>query len=400
MAIFHLTTKPISRGKGQSAIAAAAYRSGERLRDEQAGEQKYYTSRADRIIFEGVFAPKDAPAWAQDRNELWNHAERAEKRKDARLAREIEVALPHEMTDRQREFLVKDFVREQFTRKGVAADVAIHAPDKGDDRNYHAHILITERKLGPDGFEAKKDTTFNKPEQLATWRAEWAHLTNRHLERHGIEARVDHRSLKEQGIEREPTVHVGYAGMEIAARGGASDRYQALQDIMARNDIRVEMKALDGELRELGRLDEREQAEAAARTEPAVSPLHVPELRGPARASLEVVDAVTGGVEKLVDFVTDFLAGGSSPKPGGKPEILTEERRESRTAMAILSLRESMERGERLSASDIRHLTPGHLEAIRQKGDKAISEMIDEAHDHARRYWKGDERERDQDRER
>ena len=158
MAIFHLTAKIISRGKGQSAIAAAAYRSGERLRDEQANEQKFYQTRAERIEFTAIMTPKDAPAWAQDRNALWNHAERAEKRKDAQLAREIEVSLPHELTAQQREWLVKDFAREAFVRKGFAVDIAIHAPDKeSDQRNHHAHLMVTRRTLGPDGFAATKE---------------------------------------------------------------------------------------------------------------------------------------------------------------------------------------------------------------------------------------------------
>ena len=161
MAIFHLTAKVISRGKGQSAIAAAAYRSGERLRDEQADEQKFYQARAERIEFTAIMAPKDAPEWAHDRNQLWNHAERAEKRKDAQLAREIEIALPHELTAQQREWLVKDFAREAFVRKGYAVDIAIHAPDKtSDERNHHAHIMVTMRTL-EDGFAAKKDPAMN-----------------------------------------------------------------------------------------------------------------------------------------------------------------------------------------------------------------------------------------------
>ena len=105
MAIYHLTAKVISRGKGQSAIAAAAYRSGERLRDEQTGELKSYQLRLDRIVLAEIMAPKDAPEWARDRNTLWNNAERAENRKDAQLAREIEIGLPHELTAKQREWL-------------------------------------------------------------------------------------------------------------------------------------------------------------------------------------------------------------------------------------------------------------------------------------------------------
>ena len=261
MAIFHLTAKIISRGKGQSAIAAAAYRSGERLRDEQADEQKFYQTRAERIEFTEILAPKDAPEWAHDRNALWNHAERAEKRKDAQLAREIEVSLPHELTAQQREWLVKDFAREAFVRKGFAVDIAIHAPDKeSDQRNHHAHLMVTRRTLGADGFAPTKDWKRN-PQELAEWREQWAHLANRHLERHGHEARIDHRSLKEQGIDREAGVHLGYAANEMAQRGAQSDRMDRLKGVIERNDIRLEMAALDREAAELGR-----QSLAKART--------------------------------------------------------------------------------------------------------------------------------------
>ena len=250
MAIFHFNAKVISRGKGQSAIAAAAYRSGERLRDEQANEQKFYQTRAERIVSTHILAPKDAPAWAQDRNALWNHVERAEKRKDARLAREFEVGLPHELTEQQREWLIKDFAREAFARKGYVVDIAIHAPDKdSDERNHHAHLMVTMRTLGAEGFATKLDRSLNSREQLGAWREQWANLANRHLERHGHDARIDHRSLKEQGIDREAGVHLGYAANEMAQRGAQSDRMDALQGVIARNDIRLEMKQLDGELR-------------------------------------------------------------------------------------------------------------------------------------------------------
>jgi len=252
MAIFHLTAKVISRGKGQSAIAAAAYRSGERLRDEQTDEQKYYTSRAERIVFTDIMTPKDAPEWAHDRNELWNRAERAERRKDAQLAREFEISLPHELTEEQREGLVKDFAREAFARKGYAADIAIHAPDKdSDERNHHAHIMVTMRRLGPEGFYGDKDRDLNKRDQLDAWRGQWAHLANRHLERHGHEERIDHRSHKERGIDREPTIHLGYAANEMAGRGAQSDRMDELREILGRNEIRRDVRALEAELRTL-----------------------------------------------------------------------------------------------------------------------------------------------------
>ncbi len=299
MAIFHLTAKVISRGKGQSAIAAAAYRSGDRLRDEQAGEQKFYQSRSERIEFTGIMAPKDAPAWAQDRNELWNHAERAENRKDAQLAREIEIALPHELTDQQREWLVKDFAREAFVRKGYAVDIAIHAPEEtSDERNHHAHLMITMRTLDADGFAAKKDRSLNTSEQLGEWREQWAHLANRHLERHGHDARIDHRSLKAQGIDREPTIHLGFAANEMAQRGAPSDRMEALQNVLERNDIRLEMKAIDTELRGL----ERDTA------------------RGGAALLGGLVDMVGKGFESVANAFEGLLGGGSAaPAPEQPP---------------------------------------------------------------------------------
>ena len=264
----------MTRGKGQSAVAAAAYRSGERLRDEQANEQKFYQARAERIEYTAIMAPKDAPDWAQDRNQLWNHVERAEKRKDAQLAREIEIALPHELTPQQREGLVKDFAREVFVRKGYAVDIAIHAPDqKGDDRNHHAHIMVTMRTLDGDGFAAKKDPAMNWREQLGEWRKRWAHLANRHLERPGHAARIDHRSLKEQGIEREAGIYLGYAANEMAQRGAQSDRMDALQQVIARNDIRFEVGKIDRELAQLERTEKAQTRDAA--------PPPVPEKKEP-----------------------------------------------------------------------------------------------------------------------
>jgi len=230
MAIFHLNAKVISRGKGQSAIAAAAYRSGDRLKDRAADEVKHYRARAERIQFTGLFVPGNAPEWAKDRESLWNAVEEREthgqgvKPEKAQLAREIEISLPHELTDQQREWLVKDFAREQFVRRGYGVDVAIHVPDGDSDaRNHHAHLMITMRTLGPDGFAPTKDRSMNSKAQLAEWREEWAELANRHLARHGHEARIDHRSLEAQGIDREPTIHVGPAGQAMDERGAAME---------------------------------------------------------------------------------------------------------------------------------------------------------------------------------
>ncbi len=285
MAIYHLTTKIMSRSKGQSAIAAAAYRSGERLYDEQAAMLKYYPSREDRIVFTDIMAPKNAPEWVHDRDQLWNRVEQAEKRKDSQLAREIEISLPHELTPEQRVWLIKDFAREEFVRKGYAVDIAIHAPDRdSDERNYHAHLLITTRRLGPDGFSltkesdterrAKRNAGWTREKELTHWRKQWATLANRHLERHGHEARIDHRSLIEQGIdpkEREPTVHVGYAAKEIAARGAQSDRMDQLNELLARNELRFDLKAIDVELDGLEKQLAEERRQQAAQAQRSAS---------------------------------------------------------------------------------------------------------------------------------
>src|SRR5258708_6140146 len=155
MAIFHLSAKVVSRGKGQSAVAKAAYNSREKIEQELTGVVNDF-SRKSGLLFSGIFAPKDAPEWAHDRAKLWNEVERGENRKDAQLAREVEISLPHELTDEQRRQLVTDFVREQFQRKGMVADVNIHASDRqGDERNHHAHILLTQRSIGPEGFGEK-----------------------------------------------------------------------------------------------------------------------------------------------------------------------------------------------------------------------------------------------------
>jgi len=244
MAIFHFAAKVVSRAKGQSVIAKAAYNSREELTEERTGEVKDYT-RAEGLLFSGIYAPAKAPAWAHDRAQLWNAADRAEKRKDSQLAREYEVALPHELTDEQRRFLVQDFIRENFARKGYAADVSVHAPDReGDERNYHAHILVTDRRLEADGFAIdKKERQQSKAEmkaELEALRESWERTTNRHLERHGIDARIDRRSLKDQGIDKEPTQHLGPYATQLEREGEESERGNVNRDIEARNQAREE----------------------------------------------------------------------------------------------------------------------------------------------------------------
>jgi hypothetical protein len=378
MAIFHLNAKVISRGKGQSAVAAAAYRSGDRLRDEQTGEQKFYKQGADRIAFTDIMAPKDAPEWAHDRNRLWNEAERAEKRKDAQLAREIEIALPHELTEQQREWLVKDFAREAFVRQGYAVDIAIHAPYKdSDDRNHHAHLMVTMRTLGPDGFAAKKDRALNGKAQLAHWREQWAHLANRHLERHGHEERIDHRSLKEQGAEREPTTHLGYAANEMAQRGAQSDRMDALQDVLKRNEIRVDMKTLDTALAALERQERRDATqEAQQRAWCKDVAEHAPKPgkgKAPDDGGIKVVSGATGLVFGLGDFITNLLAG---PSPTKKPLVTRLDKERAEKALGRMG--DDMQAGRNLRAEDVQNLTHEQKLQILSRGDDAVRQMVED----------------------
>lgn len=223
MAIFHLSVKPISRSAGRSATAAAAYRSGEKITDERTGEIHDYT-RKGGVESADIVLPDGAPDWAIDRAKLWNAAELAEKRKDACVAREFEVALPSELSPVERRRLALDFAKDMANREGCAVDVAIHAPGReGDNRNHHAHILRTTRKVEVDGLGAKLDTEKagrKRSDDLEVVRARWADMTNERLRENGIAARVDHRSLEAQGIDREPTKHLGPAASGYERRTG------------------------------------------------------------------------------------------------------------------------------------------------------------------------------------
>lgn len=241
MAAYHCNVKIVSRGKGQSAIAKAAYNARARIRDEQTGELKDYSRGGDAVMFAGIFAPTNAPQWAHDRAKLWNQVEAMEHRKDAQLARSLVFALPHELTDDQRRQLATDFARENFARKGMVADVVIHAPDEdGDQRNYHAHVLLTTREIGPNGFGAK-NRDWNRRDLVNEWKDDIAEKGARMLDRAGYEVEAQrfrwghltNEQQRERAIERgdlefaeaksrEPTTHDGPNIREIERRGEIS----------------------------------------------------------------------------------------------------------------------------------------------------------------------------------
>jgi MobA/MobL family len=223
MPMYHIGIKSVKRSMGQTATGAAAYRSGERILDERTGKTHNHSSRKD-VTHTEIFLPSqfgDAPMdWARDRTRLWNTAEAVEKRRNSRVAREFEVALPSELSADQRLALARNFAREISDRYGVAVDLALHDPKPtGDPRHFHAHLLTTTREMTPDGLGAKVGLDMQALQRLrmglpdhgtefVAVRERWAGLTNAAFREANIEARVDHRSLAAQGIDRQPMVHV------------------------------------------------------------------------------------------------------------------------------------------------------------------------------------------------
>ena len=214
MAIYSMRMQVIGRSAGRSATAAAAYRSGEEIKDERTGKSHDYTGKSD-IYDSEILLPEGAPERLGDRVTLWNEVERGEKRKDAQLSREVMIALPAELTHEQKQELTREYVRGEFTGQGMIADIGYH---DFDSHNPHAHIMLTMRSVDENGF-GKKRREWNRRQVLERQRKAWEEYANRALERAGYDERIDHRSLKDQGIEREPQIHLGAKVLEMEARG-------------------------------------------------------------------------------------------------------------------------------------------------------------------------------------
>lgn len=235
MAIYHFSGQILGRKAkrnpdgserpGAKAAAAAAYRSGSQVRDARTGELHDY-SRRRGVVHEEIMLPPGAAPWLEDRELLWGTVERMEKREDAQLAREFNMALPHELDAAQRLDLVRSFVQRHFVNRGMVADIALHDPvrEEGQNsRNFHAHVMLTLRKATPDGLHPVKTREWNSKELLGLWRSEWAMACNSSLERAGQQVRVDHRTLVAQrdealqrkdraraaALNRQPEIHVG-----------------------------------------------------------------------------------------------------------------------------------------------------------------------------------------------
>jgi ATP-dependent exoDNAse (exonuclease V) alpha subunit len=263
MAIYHASIKPIKRGDGRSATAAAAYRAAEKILDRTTGQTFDYTRKRGVEHKEIVLSTQAAKAdinWPRNRQDLWNAAEQAERRKDSRVAREYEIALPHEVTKQQRAELTRTYALEIANRYNVAVDFAIHKPHRaGDTRNYHAHIISTTREITPTGLGRKTDPELGEadrkkkglstgPEEVIYMRARWEAIANEYLHHHGYDARIDHRSLKDQGIDREPTTHLGPVVTEMLRKGKPSYVVERI-----REDQRREMQQRLERAAEIGR---------------------------------------------------------------------------------------------------------------------------------------------------
>jgi len=258
MAIYYLHMKTFGRSAGHRATSAAAYRAGERIRDERSGRVYNHVGRED-VLHREILLPAEleragaAMDWARDRARLWNAAEHAESRINARVAREYMVALPVELVPEQRLGLARTFAQELADRYRFAVDLAIHAP-RNDPRNYHAHLLATTREVGPNGMGAKTWLDVSGPErqrralpptaeELKRVRERWATLTNGALRSANIDARVSHLSYAAQGSSRVPGRHLGRpADLGAPAAGsepsGTTDALSALERLQeqARNN--------------------------------------------------------------------------------------------------------------------------------------------------------------------
>jgi Ti-type conjugative transfer relaxase TraA len=239
MAIYHLHVKVIGRKSGSSAVASAAYRSGSRLRDERLDRSHDFSSKRG-VVHSEVLLPENAPeAWG-DRERLWNDVEAFEVRKDAQLAREVEFAIPREMTQAQGIELARDFAQSEFVGLGMIADLNVHW-DIGEDGmpKPHVHVMLTMRALDENGFGPKM-RDWNRTEMVERWRERWAELANERLAELDIDARIDHRSLEAQGIALEPQSQIGASAQRIESEGiEAADRAEMQREIARSNGARI-----------------------------------------------------------------------------------------------------------------------------------------------------------------
>ena len=239
MAIYHLHVKVIGRKAGSSAVASAAYRSASRMRDERIDRVQDFSNKRG-VVHSEILLPDNAPEHLGDRERLWNDVEAFEVRKDAQLAREVEFAIPREMTQAQGIELARDFAQAEFVDQGMIADLNVHW-DIGEDGmpKPHAHVMLTMRSVDENGF-GPKVRDWNRTEMVERWRERWAEHVNERLAELDIDARIDHRSLEAQGIGLEPQSQIGAPAQRIEGEGiEAADRAEMHREIARNNGVRI-----------------------------------------------------------------------------------------------------------------------------------------------------------------
>lgn len=235
MSLYSCSISNIKRSNGRSSVAKAAYNSRSELLDKRTNNKYDYSQKQD-LGFSQIITPQNAPAWASNRQKLWSKNELVNKRRDARVAKEIMVALPRELTKNQQLNLVQKFVTNNLTPLGVIADVNAHElePSNEADWNPHVHILITTNHI-VDGEFSSKITELNKKEFVTNLRKAWAEETNLALQTAGEKVRVDHRSNEARGIDRTPQIHLGHKVWAMNKKGIATDRGDSYREIEERN---------------------------------------------------------------------------------------------------------------------------------------------------------------------
>ena len=236
MAVYRFSASIIGRSGGRSATAAAAYRAAEKIVDDRTGETHDY-SRKGGVIHSEIMVPEHTPEWMTDRQQLWNAVEAVENRKNSQLAREILLSLPHELTDDERRELIRDFVQGEFVSRGMIADLAIHLPGgEGDERNHHAHVMLTMRELAGDGWAKNKNRDWNKKEVLEGWRERWADHQNERFATLGYDLEVDHRSREERGEEGIAEPKLGPRNSRLMRDGLTNERIEAWKSARAERE--------------------------------------------------------------------------------------------------------------------------------------------------------------------
>lgn len=376
IAIYHCSIKIVSRGKGKSAVAAAAYRSGEKLTNEWDGLTHDYTKKGG-VVHSEILLPAHAPPAFSDRSILWNSVELSEKSNNAQLAREVEIALPVELPREEQTRLVRDYCSSQFVSKGMVADFNLHDTGGG---NPHAHILLTMRPLDEKGAwlpKSKKEyvldengekihlpsgwyktrkvdlVDWNSRENAEVWRRAWADLANEFLAQNNRPERIDHRSYERQGIDQIPTVHVGVSATQMEKKGIVTERGELNRSIKAANRILREIRRLVRGLKDwIAELKERKAAllEALAEARAQASEPTIPQLlaRYMEQRGEERADWTSKG--KLKGAVSDFNKVQAAMEFLRQKEISTVEtldRQLDGISENAVAIRDSMRKAER-----------------------------------------------------